>query len=205
MTSTDADLLAAHLAGDTGAFGELFARHKDRLWAVALRTTGNPEDAADALQDGLISAFQRAGSFRGDAQVSTWLHRIVVNACLDRLRRNKVRLATPITADMDFESPEAGPSEVAVSGSQRDVVLAGLEQLPPDQKAALVLVDMEGFTMAEASAILEAPEGTIKSRCSRGRVRLAEILRPLLMDATNQPPDASKNQHSEPRPEGGAP
>jgi RNA polymerase sigma-70 factor (ECF subfamily) len=204
MTRTDADLLAAHLAGDPEAFGELFGRHRDRLWAVALRTTGNPEDAADALQDGLIAAFQRAGSFRGDAQVSTWLHRIVVNACLDRLRRNKMRLATPITADMDFESPEPEPAEVAASGAQRDVVLAALEQLPPDQKAALVLVDMEGFTMAEVAEILEAPEGTIKSRCSRGRAKLAEILRPILRDATEQVPDASNQKSPNPRPEGGA-
>ena len=89
----DAALVAAHVAGDPDAFGELFARHRGRLWAVALRTTGNPEDAADALQDAMISAFKRAESFRGDSAVTTWLHRIVVNACLDRLRRAKVRLA----------------------------------------------------------------------------------------------------------------
>ena len=91
----DLALLEAHIAGDPAAFGELFARHRNRLWAVALRTTGNPEDAADALQDALISAFKRAESFRGDSAVTTWLHRIVVNACLDRLRRAKVRLADP--------------------------------------------------------------------------------------------------------------
>ncbi|HRV69500.1 MAG TPA: sigma factor, partial [Marmoricola sp.] len=67
MSQTDRELLDAHRSGDTAAFGELFTRHRDRLWAVALRTTGNPEDAADALQDALISAYERAGSFRGDA------------------------------------------------------------------------------------------------------------------------------------------
>ena len=90
-TEDDRALLAAHVAGDPEAFGTLFARHRDRLWAVALRTTGNPEDAADALQDAMISAFSRAETFRGDAQVTTWLHRIVVNACLDRIRRSRVR------------------------------------------------------------------------------------------------------------------
>ena len=205
MTRSDAELLTAHLAGDQTAFGELFTRHKDRLWAVSLRTTGNPEDAADALQDALISAYRRADSFRGDAQVSTWLHRVVVNAALDRLRRNKVRLANPITDDMDFESPEPGPSEVAVSASVRDTVLAALDQLPPDQKAALVLVDMEGFSMQEAAAILDAPQGTIKSRCSRGRVKLAQILRPLLDDATETDAGASDSHRVNPRLEGGAP
>lgn len=86
---SDRDLLAQHCAGDPDAFGELFRRHKDRMWAVALRTCRDPELAADAVQDGFISAFRRADSFRGDSQVTTWLHRIVVNACLDRIRRIK--------------------------------------------------------------------------------------------------------------------
>ena len=98
---TDDELIAAHVAGDPEAFGELFARHRDRLWAVALRTMGNPEDAADGLQDGLVAAFRRAGSFRGDAQVTTWLHRVVVNACLDRIRAAKVRAADALPDDLD--------------------------------------------------------------------------------------------------------
>src|SRR3546814_13546144 len=89
MTRSDAELLAAHVAGDSDAFGELFARHRDRLWAVALRTMGNRDEAADGLQDGLVAAFRRADSFRGEAQVTTWFHRVVVNACLDRLRANR--------------------------------------------------------------------------------------------------------------------
>ncbi len=79
------------MAGDPDAFGRLFLRHRDRLWAVAIRTLGDPEEAADALQDAMISAFRRAGSFRGDSAVTTWLHRIVVNASLDRLRRKAAR------------------------------------------------------------------------------------------------------------------
>ena len=98
---SDADLLAAHVQGDSAAFGVLFARHRDRLWAVALRTMGNPDDAADGLQDGMVAAYRRAGSFRGDAQVTTWLHRVVVNACLDRLRAAKVRRAEALPDDLD--------------------------------------------------------------------------------------------------------
>ena len=95
---SDADLLRLHVDGDPDAFGELFARHRDRLWAVAVRTLRDPEDAADALQDAMISAFRRAGSFRGESAVTTWLHRIVVNACLDRMRR---RAARPELAEGD--------------------------------------------------------------------------------------------------------
>ena len=83
------------------AFGELFARHRDRLWAVALRTMGNPEDAADGLQDGMIAAFRRAGSFRGEAAVTTWLHRVVVNACLDRIRASKIRRLEALPDDVE--------------------------------------------------------------------------------------------------------
>ena len=88
---SDAELLRRHVTGDADAFGQLFLRHRDRLWAVALRTMGDADEAADALQDAMISAFRRAADFRGDSAVTTWLHRIVVNACLDRMRRRAAR------------------------------------------------------------------------------------------------------------------
>jgi RNA polymerase sigma-70 factor, ECF subfamily len=180
----DLALLAAHIAGDPAAFGELFARHRNRLWAVALRTTGNPEDAADALQDALISAFKRAESFRGDAAVTTWLHRIVVNACLDRMRRAKVRLADALPEDLEERTsldavgsaPTDGPEAHALACERRQRVLAALGELHADQRAALVLVDMEGYPVQEAARILDVPPGTIKSRCARGRARLAVLL-----------------------------
>src|SRR6202522_68697 len=148
----DAELLRQHVLGDTQAFGELFRRHRDRLWAVALRTIGDPEEAADALQDGMLSAFRRGGSFRGDSAVTTWLHRIVVNACLDRIRRRAARAAT---AGADQQALEI----LAAARGQRDLsadsdtsldVLAALRLLPPDQQAALVLVDMLGDAGADA-------------------------------------------------------
>lgn len=183
----DIALLEAHRDGDPDAFGVLFTRHRDRLWAVALRTTGNPEDAADALQEAMISAFKRADSFRGDALVTTWLHRIVVNACLDRLRRNKVRLAQPLPDDLEEYAGRgavlaaggdaADPEAQAVLTDRRGAVLAALDQLPPDQKAAVVLVDLEGYPVEEVARMLDCPSGTVKSRCARGRARLANLLR----------------------------
>ncbi|MGZ5416947.1 MAG: RNA polymerase sigma factor SigM [Nocardioides sp.] len=180
----DRSLLAAHVAGDPEAFGTLFGRHRDRLWAVALRTTGDPEEAADALQDALVAAFRRAESYRGDAAVTTWLHRIVVNACLDRLRRRKVRLADPLPDDLDDRADRgstatavvADPADVAVDHERRAAVLAALDTLPADQRAALVLVDMEGYSVEETAAILDCAPGTVKSRCSRGRARLLPLL-----------------------------
>jgi len=219
---SDVALLEAHRDGDPDAFGVLFTRHRDRLWAVALRTTGNPEDAADALQEAMISAFRRAGDFRGDALVTTWLHRIVVNASLDRLRRNKVRAAQPLPDDLEeyagrgavlaTEDADADPEARALQSDRKGAVLAALDRLPPDQKAALVLVDMEGYPVEEVARMLDCPTGTVKSRCARGRVRLAALLRESGITGTTGPPDASdpgpqKTQQMtqpDPEPRGGA-
>jgi RNA polymerase sigma-70 factor (ECF subfamily) len=182
----DADLLAAHVEGDPDAFGLLFARHRDRLWAVALRTTGNPDDAADGLQDGLIAAYRRAGSFRGEAAVTTWLHRVVVNACLDRMRASRVRRTEPLPDDLDGRGDRGSllsaggcgsdPVDAAEADERRRLVVSALARLPADQRAALVLVDMEGWSVAEAAEVLDCATGTVKSRCSRGRTRLAQLL-----------------------------
>jgi RNA polymerase sigma-70 factor (ECF subfamily) len=162
------------VAGDPDAFGQLFLRHRDRLWAVAVRTMSDPEEAADALQDAMISAFRRAESFRGDSAVTTWLHRIVVNACLDRMRRRAARPVTDGADERTLDNLAAGHAAPDPS-SDADVsldVMAALRLLPPDQQAALVLVDMLSYRVAEAADILGVSEGTVKSRCARGRARL---------------------------------
>jgi RNA polymerase sigma-70 factor (ECF subfamily) len=174
---SDAELLRRHVTGDQEAFGQLFLRHRDRLWAVALRTLGDPDEAADALQDAMISAFRRAADFRGDSAVTTWLHRIVVNACLDRMRR---RAARPVAGDLDLlaRTPQSDPDrDVALD------VLAALRTLVPEQRAALVMVDMLGYSVADTAEILGVSPGTVKSRCARGRARLL----PQLAHLRNQP------------------
>ena len=175
-TQTDEELLAAHVAGDPNAFSELVFRHRDRLWAVALRTIGESGEAEDALQDALISAFRRADQFRGDSQVTTWLHRIVVNACLDRIRRNKSRHTSPLP---EFDSAELGlpPADDLLEQRETQLVVAqALAELPDDQRAAVMLVDIEGYPIDEAARLLDCPAGTVKSRCSRGRAKLAKRL-----------------------------
>jgi RNA polymerase sigma factor (sigma-70 family) len=175
----DHELLRLHVAGNPDSFGFLVKRHRDRMWAVAIRTLGEPEEAADALQEAFISAFRRADSFRGDAKVTTWLHRIVVNACLDRIRRRQVRAADPLPEDEDRAAELAGPiqQDPAEVRERRLDVLNALKQINEDQRAALVLVDMEGYSIEEAAAILDCAPGTVKSRCARGRAKLLPLLR----------------------------
>jgi RNA polymerase sigma-70 factor, ECF subfamily len=175
----DHELLRLHVAGNPDSFGFLVKRHRDRMWAVAIRTLGDQEEAADALQDAFISAFRRADSFRGDSKVTTWLHRIVVNACLDRIRRRQVRAAEPLPDEQDRAAQLAGPErEDPAEVRERQVdVLNALKQLNEDQRSALVLVDMEGYSVEEAAAILNCAPGTVKSRCARGRAKLLPLLR----------------------------
>jgi RNA polymerase sigma-70 factor (ECF subfamily) len=169
---SDAELLHRHVAGDNEAFGELFRRHRERLWAVALRTLCDPEEAADALQDAMVSAFRRAADFRGDAAVTTWLHRIVVNASLDRLRRRAARPATSSGSEQTFETLMNHTADPARAADTRLDVDAALRVLSPPQRAALVLVDMLGFSVDDAAAVLSISPGTVKSRCARARARL---------------------------------
>jgi RNA polymerase sigma-70 factor (ECF subfamily) len=184
-TRSDTDLLAAHAAGDADAFGEIVRRHRDRLWAVALRTLGDREEAADAVQDALVSALRASGprseraasssgaGFRGESAVTTWLHRIVVNACLDRVRRKASRPADPLP---DYDVPDRRPDPLAARELALDLD-AALATLPAEQRAALVLVDMYGYPVDDVAVILDCAVGTVKSRCARGRARLLPLLR----------------------------
>jgi RNA polymerase sigma-70 factor (ECF subfamily) len=173
---SDAELLARHVGGDPEAFAELVTRHRDRLWAVALRTLGNPDDAADAVQDALISAYRAAAGFRGGAAVTTWLHRIVVNACLDLARRRAVRPTDPLR---DEPASNLTAPDVLAGRETSLAVTSALRSLPAEQAAAIVLVDIEGFSVNEAAEMLDVPTGTVKSRCARARARLAEQLHDL--------------------------
>ncbi|MBD0862829.1 RNA polymerase sigma factor SigM [Gordonia sp. zg691] len=171
---TDEQLLRAHLAGDPHAFADLINRHVDYLWSVALRTSNNPEDAADALQDALFAAHRTAQDFRSDAKLTSWLHRIVVNACLDRIRRNKVRKTVPLPEWDVLPIADTADDIAAVDLSVS--IGRALHVLPAGQRAAIVAVDIEGYSVAEAATILGVAEGTIKSRCARGRLKLAQVL-----------------------------
>jgi len=175
---SDEDLLAAHVAGDREAFAELVRRHRDRLWAVAMRTLHDREEAADALQDALLKAYRSAAGYRGEAAVTTWLHRIVVNACLDRVRRRQARPTVPLPGESLEEDGHRRPDPASpvIDHDTHLVVREALARLPEEQRAALILVDVQGYPVAEVAVILGVAEGTVKSRCSRGRARLAVML-----------------------------
>jgi RNA polymerase sigma-70 factor (ECF subfamily) len=191
--TNDQELIALHLRGDPEAFGELVRRHRDRLWAVALRTA---------------SAYRRAHTFRGHAAVTTWLHRITVNACLDRARKAATRRTSPVDdaerLDQLLEPHEAASAPAERNDLHRELISA-LATLPPDQRAALVLVDMQGFPVAEAAGVLDVPVGTVKSRCARGRARLLPLLTHLRPPAEERethppgPPDEGRKRPDEGR------
>jgi RNA polymerase sigma-70 factor (ECF subfamily) len=126
----------------------------------------------------VLSAFRRAEQFRGDSAVTTWLHRIVVNASLDRLRRRSVRATRPLPDD-DDQLPGAVVADPMDAMSRREtqmVIIEALAELPAEQRDAVLLVDVEGWSVEDAAVMLNCPEGTVKSRCSRGRSKLAKRL-----------------------------
>ncbi|MBP2364853.1 sigma-70 family RNA polymerase sigma factor [Pseudonocardia parietis] len=148
---------------------EVFRRHADRLWSVALRMLGDAAEAEDAVQEAFLAALRSPG-FRGDATAGTWLHRIIVNGCVDRIRaagrrRSHTRSLAPAVA--------ADPAGRLVTRLAVDDALA---VLPVEQRVAVVLVDGLGYSVSEVADIVGVPAGTVKSRCARGRLRLARAL-----------------------------
>ncbi len=178
LLCTDAELLTAHVSGDRHAFEELFYRHHRQLYRLALLTSRDPDDAADALQDALLAAHRAARTFRNDSAVSSWLYRIVVNACLDRLRRNKSHMCEQLDDQLCRAVDPTRSVDTAI------VVEHALKRLPVEQRAAVVAVDMQGYSVAETARILGVAEGTVKSRCSRARSKLAASLACIAAGAT---------------------
>ncbi|MEA2452618.1 MAG: hypothetical protein QOG04_1328 [Actinomycetota bacterium] len=167
---TDEALLGAFLAGDTGSFDVLMGRHEDRIFALAQRMTGNRFDALDATQEAFISAFKNAGKFKGNSAFSTWLYRIAINACTDLLRKKKRQV--PVE---DVEG--SGP----VRQVEDDVPLRldlqrALAELNPEHREAVLLHDVGGYPYEDIADLTGVQLGTVKSRISRGRKKLAEIL-----------------------------
>ena len=183
MHDEDIELVERARSGDGEAITELYRRHERRVYNLALRTLGNPWDAADVVQDAFIKAFKNLDSFKGEARFGTWLHRIAVNAAYDHLRRHK-----PEPMEAEILDDLSGPaSSAAVVGSGRqgiDPAVDGLSEplrtalmdLEDGFRFAVVLCDLLGFPYAEAAQILGVQEGTIKSRIFRARETLASAL-----------------------------
>ncbi|HEV3473326.1 MAG TPA: sigma-70 family RNA polymerase sigma factor [Actinomycetota bacterium] len=168
---SDADLIARVAAGDHRAFGALVTRHEDKIFSIAYRVLGNRPDALDATQDAFLSAFRKASKFRGEAAFSTWLYRISINACNDLLRKKKRWVLTSDPEPAHDTNPR--PDEDAVRRVDLQRALASLQ---PDYREAVVLHDIGGVPYEEIARITSTQVGTVKSRISRGRKRLAELL-----------------------------
>jgi RNA polymerase sigma-70 factor (ECF subfamily) len=169
---SDARLVRRAARGDAGAFGELVARHRERVWAIALRMCRDPEDAEDVLQETFLSAWRSIGRFGGRSEVSTWLYRIAVNKSYDQIGKRRD------TAPIDDLHEPASPVDLGEQRARRQAIERALAALAPDFRAVAVLCDILGLTPSEAAAILEIPEGTAKSRLFRARAEVARALAP---------------------------
>jgi RNA polymerase sigma-70 factor (ECF subfamily) len=163
------DLVERAAAGDAGAFIEVLQQHDQRLRTLAARLlAGDAQAIDDVLQNAYLQAFRAMPDFRHDADVGTWLYGITYNACIDEVRRNHGRPMPTNAEDVlrDTPTPGAAPD---VRATVADTVRRALAALPPDQRAAVVLVDGEGFDHATAARLLGVAPGTVASRLSRAR------------------------------------
>jgi RNA polymerase sigma-70 factor (ECF subfamily) len=170
----DDDLARRAAGGDASALDTLLRRHMSLVHGVCRRILGNPDDALDATQEALLSIATRIATFDGRARFSTWAYRVATNAALDEGRRRGRR---PMPAEQLPETgrPESAGTIDADIADRLDVDTA-LAQLTPEYRAAVALRDLVGMDYAEIAAVLDIPPGTVRSRISRGRAALADLL-----------------------------
>lgn len=171
---TDGRLAELVASGDREAFTELMKRHENMVFAVCLRMLADRDQALDAAQEVFVTLFRKAGKFRGESAFSTWLYRIAVNTCLDMLRKAKRRPADPLPERFDL--PDEASDDGFRSVELRPDIEAALASIPAEFRAAVVLADAHGLSLAEVGDILGVPVGTVKSRVFRGRRLLADQL-----------------------------
>lgn len=165
-------------SSDREAFEALVEQYFDRLYRAALRLTGSPQDAEDALQDALLSAYQHWGEFRHASAGGTWLYRITVNAALSRARRRRPEEYLADTGYLQAEIVDWSEdlARRAESAELHAVLESGILRLHEDMRAVLVLRDVEGLSTAEAAAVLDLSESAVKSRLHRARVLLRQFV-----------------------------
>jgi RNA polymerase sigma-70 factor, ECF subfamily len=176
VSDDDAALLERFRAGDRSAFNAIVDRYERRVFAIAMRICRHHEDARDVTQDVFVTALRRLAGFRGDAQISTWLHRVAVNASLDLVRKRGRREGPGLDEAADQPASEPGPEATAIAAVRAREVHRALGRIAPDQRAVIALHDLQGLDYAEVAAALEVPVGTVKSRLHRARLALAREL-----------------------------
>jgi len=171
-------------SGDVNAFEELVTAYQKNVYNLALRMTGNPQDAEDMAQEAFLKAYNSLSSFRGESRFSVWLYRIVSNVCLDYLRKNGKRSTVSLSVedddgeDIQLELPDTSqsPEEVLEKKLTREAVRRGLASLPPDSRQILLLREIQGLSYEEIGEVLGLESGTVKSRIFRARKKLVDFL-----------------------------
>lgn len=168
--TSDEQIVERALTGDAEAFGEIVLRWERRIFALAYGMLGREEDARDATQETFLAAFRNLRGFRGEAKVSSWLHRIAVNQCITRQRRAKVRKEAAIEDEEDrhtssFSSPlELSPARMAEGRESIDAVRRAVNSLPLDLRQVVLMKEFEELTFREIAEALDLPLSTVKSR-----------------------------------------
>ena len=186
---TDELLLRRARAGDPAAFEALATPCETMVWRVCRRILGNDEDARDAVQEAMLSAWRKLDTFDGHSAFSTWVCAIAVHRCQDMLRRQKTRRAESLETlrEGGWEAADAGPGPEArtEAAERRQRVREALRRLPEDQRVPLILFCVEGRRYEEIAEITGVPIGTVKSRVSRARERMRELTRSDEEDGNN--------------------
>jgi RNA polymerase sigma-70 factor (ECF subfamily) len=170
QTTSDEQIVQRALSGDADAFGEIVIRWERRIFALSYGILGREEDARDATQETFINAFRNLRNFRGEAKVSSWLHRIAVNQCISRQRRAKVRGETPLEDEHEsvgaslFTAVRQSPASEAENSQRTLMVRRAISSLPPDLKQVVVMKEFEELTFQEIATVLDLPLSTVKSR-----------------------------------------
>lgn len=167
----DALVVARARRGDHRAFAQIVDHNDHRLRGLAYRLLGDRDRMDDVLQEAYVKAFRSLPRFKGESTLGTWLYRVVYNACIDDLRSRKVTVSLDERIDTADDRPD--PADVAIG---RLDLAAALDALPPDQRAAVLLVDANGLDYAEAADVLGVATGTIGSRLNRARAALRTAL-----------------------------
>lgn len=188
----EADLVARLKAGDDHAYEHLVRELGGRLLVVARRITGTDADAEDAVQEAFVSAFRSIDDFDGRATLSTWLHRIVVNAALMRLRQRKrdhtvsiESLLPTFEAGLHREHPRPWTPPAALDGSpsrESAAIREAIDQLPDEFRTVLVLRDIAGLDSKSVAASLGISDGLVRQRLHRGRMALMKLLEPMMTE-----------------------